>query len=82
MNRCPYGVAGVYESVALNESWVTSEAAGSVAALVRTRIPMRSPAATTKGAPRFAFVAVLKVPAVTTVFGNPNLIELVSGVVT
>ena len=81
-NCSTYGLAGVYERVALNESWVISAADGSVAALVRIRIPIRSPAATAKGAPILALVAVLKVPAVTTLFGNPNLTELVSGVVT
>ncbi|MNJ66769.1 hypothetical protein D3C77_628750 [compost metagenome] len=57
-----------------------SAAEGSVDISVLTRIPIRSPAATINE-PRLIFVAVRKVPAVMILFGNPNLTELVSGVV-
>ena len=68
--------------MALNESWVISAADASVVTLVLIRIPIRSPAATTNDPPILMFVAVRNVPGVMTVFGKPNLTELVSGVVT
>ena len=76
------GMAGVYETVALKDNCVISAADGSVHGVVRTRMPMRSPAATTKGVPRLILVALRNVPAVMIEFGNPNRTELVSGVVT
>jgi hypothetical protein len=57
-----------------------SAAAASVDASVLTRTPIRSPAATASD-PTLMLVAVRNVPAVMTVFGNPNLTELASGVV-
>ena len=72
---------GVYCSVALNDNCVTSAAEAFVAASVRMRIPIRSPAATTSG-PAAKLVAARNVPAVITVLGDPNLTEDVNGVVT
>jgi len=71
----------VKDKLALNDSCVMSAAEGSVLPSVLTRTPILSPAATLIE-PVFKLVAVLKVPAVITVLGNPNLTEVVSGVVT